>query len=86
MEIIMDIEDLINQITDDELNNANKSFNDIMNDRINMAMEAEKVKLADTIFNDENQLELELEEEDYEDEDEDLEDYDEEEIEEDEDN
>lgn len=82
----MDIEDLINQITDDELNNANKSFNDIMNDRINMAMEAEKVKLADTIFNDENQLELELEEEDYEDEDEDLEDYDEEEIEEDEDN
>lgn len=83
----MDIEDLINQITDDELNNANKSFNDIMNDRINMAMEAEKVKLADTIFNDENQLELELDDnEDYEDEDEDLEDYDEEEIEEDEDN
>ena len=80
----MDIEDLINQITDDELNNANMSFNDIMQDRINMAMEAEKVKLADTIFNDENQLELDLDEEDYDDEE--LEDYDDEELEEDEDN
>lgn len=46
------VEELVNNITDGELNKAETSFQGIINDKITDALEAQKVAVADTIFND----------------------------------
>ena len=46
------VEELVNNITDGELNKAETSFQGLINDKITDALEAQKVAVADTIFND----------------------------------
>ena len=46
------VEELVNQITDGELAKAETSFSGIINDKISDALEAQKVAVASTIFND----------------------------------
>lgn len=59
---------MINQALDNDFNNANNVFNDIMTIKLNDLLDQEKVRIADSIYNgvedgdenDEDQLELEL--------------------------
>ena len=82
----MTIDDMITHITNNDLTKANDAFNSLLQDKMNIAMEQEKIAVASTIFNgteepDEEQLEMDFDEEDLEvDEDED-EEYDDEELE-----
>lgn len=79
MEKIMTIEDMIDNIAAGELNQANNTFNNLVQDRVNQAVDQEKIAVAGTMFNgtSEEQLELDLDDEDLEDlDDEDLEDDD----------
>ena len=46
------VEELVNQITDGELAKAETSFSGIINDKLSDALEAQKVAVASTIFND----------------------------------
>ena len=45
-------EELVKQITDAELAKAETSFGSLINDKISDALEAQKVAVASTIFND----------------------------------
>jgi hypothetical protein len=45
------IEDLINNITAGELNKAEGSFNDILNDKLADALEAQRIQVAQDVFN-----------------------------------
>lgn len=62
------VKDMINQALDNDFNNANNVFNDIMTIKLNDLLDQEKVRIADSIYNgvedgdenDEDQLELEL--------------------------
>ena len=72
--------ELVQQALDQDYNGANKIFGDLMGDKINDALEQEKIKLANSIYNgvevddeddddilgdeDGDQLELDLETED----------------------
>lgn len=61
----MSIEDLIDTITSQDFSKAGPLFSDIIGDKIDMALEQEKIRLADVTFNgaeedDEEQLELDL--------------------------
>ncbi len=61
------IEDLVNAISQQNFNRAKDHFDSILGDKMNDAIEAEKIAVADTIFNDapeEEQLELDLDDED----------------------
>lgn len=88
MEKIMTIEDMIDNIAAGELNQANSTFNTLVQDRVNQAVDQEKIAVAGTMFNgteeEEEQLEFDLDHEDLDDlddedlEDEDLEDWDDE--------
>ena len=46
------VEELVNQITDGELAKAETSFGSLINDKISDALEAQKVAVASTIYND----------------------------------
>jgi hypothetical protein len=80
------IEDLVQNALDQDFNKANQIFGDLMGAKISDALDAEKVKLADQLYNgveaeeepDEEQLELDLEDEEEVDADESEEDEDEE--------
>lgn len=59
----MSIEDLIDNITTQDFSKAGPLFADIIGDKVNTALEQEKVRMADVTFNgaeDEEQLELDL--------------------------
>ena len=61
------IEDLVNAISQQNFNRAKDHFDSILGDKMNDAIEAEKIAVADGIFNDapeEEQLELDLDDED----------------------
>ena len=67
------IEELINNISQEEFTKANTSFNDILQSKIDDVLEAEKIKLSASIYNDididdEEQLELDFDEDDTEEE------------------
>jgi hypothetical protein len=49
------VEQLVNNITDGELNKAETSFQGLIQDKITDALESQKVAVADTIFNDRQQ-------------------------------
>ena len=80
------LEDLVQNALDQDFNKANQIFGDLMGTKIRDALDAEKVKLADQLYNgveaeeepDEEQLELDLEDEEEVDADESEEDEDEE--------
>jgi len=80
------LEDLVQNALDQDFNKANQIFGDLMGTKISDALDAEKVKLADQLYNgveaeeepDEEQLELDLEDEEEVDADESEEDEDEE--------
>lgn len=66
------VEELIDALAVQNFNVAKDHFDSILGDKVADALDAEKIKVADTIFNgveDEEQLELELEDEDFDDED-----------------
>ena len=78
------VEELIDALAVQNFNVAKNHFDSILSDKVADALDAEKIKVADTIFNgveDDEQLELELEDEDDvdEDDDEDLVDFEDEE-------
>ena len=57
----------MNAISQQNFNRAKDHFDSILGDKMNDAIEAEKIAVADTIFNDapeEEQLELDLDDED----------------------
>lgn len=56
-----DIENFVDQIMNQDLTNAGKSFNALMTDRLQGALDAQKVAIAGKIYNDEEQLEMEFE-------------------------
>lgn len=64
----MSVEDLVNHITDQNFSKAEVSLNDILADKMNAALEQEKVAVANQIYNgveqDEEQLEMDLDDED----------------------
>lgn len=65
--------DLIQKALDQDFNNANKAFGEIMNIKLSDALEQEKIRLANSVYNgiepedededDEMELDLEMEEE-----------------------
>lgn len=68
-----DIAELINQVNNQDFAKAGPMFADIINAKLGDALEAEKIKVADTIFNAANEDELEDEDiDDPDDEDEDI--------------
>ena len=73
------VEQLINQITDDDLNSAEGSFQSLIQDKMADALEAQKVAVAQALFNDQDDdIEVEEEEIELEDEEEEVEDDEEE--------
>lgn len=48
------VENLINQITDGDLNNAEGSFNSLIQDKMADALEAQRIATAQAIFNDQD--------------------------------
>ena len=59
----MSVEDLINHITDENFSKAEITLNDLLADRMNDAIEQEKIAVANQIYNGvnpEDQLELDL--------------------------
>jgi len=73
------VEQLINQITDGDLNNAEGSFQSLIQDKMADALEAQKVAVAQALFNDQDD-DIEVEEEEIELEDEEEVEDDEEEV------
>lgn len=74
----MSIEDLINHVTDKNFAKAEPIFHELIQHKMNDALEAEKIKVAGQIFNgdpedEDDQLELDLEDEDFEEEEDDIE-------------
>ena len=68
------LEDLVQYSLDQDFNNANKVFNDVISVKLNDVLDQEKIKLADQLYNgqpaeeddtegDEDQLELDLDNE-----------------------
>jgi len=57
------IETLVQHATEKDFNSANKTFTQIMNDRMDGALEQERIKVSASIYNgiDATQLELDLE-------------------------
>lgn len=57
------IETLVQQSFEKDFNSANKTFTQIMNDRMDNALEQERIKVSASIYNgvDAEQLELDLE-------------------------
>lgn len=62
------IEDLIDVMSNGEALDAEKQFNDVMLGKLGDAMDAEKIRIANSIYNtsDDEQMELDLEESDLE--------------------
>lgn len=56
------VEELVNQITDGELNKAETSFQSIVQDKIVDALDAERVSVAGAIYNDNEEVEISDEE------------------------
>jgi FKBP-type peptidyl-prolyl cis-trans isomerase (trigger factor) len=70
----MSIEDLINHVTDKNFAKAEPIFHDLIQHKMNDAFEAEKIKVAGQIFNndpeedeDDEDFELDLDDEDFDD-------------------
>ena len=60
------VKDLIQQAMDQDFNNANKTFQDVMTIKMSDLLDQEKVRLADQIYNGiepENEEDLDLEDE-----------------------
>lgn len=65
------VEELIDALAVQNFNVAKNHFDSILSDKVADALDAEKIKVADTIFNgveDDEQLELDLEDEEVEEE------------------
>ena len=65
------VEDLIDAIASQNFNQAKSHFEDVLGQKVNDALDQEKLVVADKIFNDfdeEDQLELDFEEEEVEEE------------------
>jgi hypothetical protein len=61
----MSIEDLINNVVDQDFAKAGPTFQELMQDRMNDALEQEKISVAGSIFNgEEPEEEVEMEAED----------------------
>ena len=60
----MSIEDLINNVVDQDFAKAGPTFQELMQDRMNDALEQEKISVAGSIFNGEEPEEVEMEAED----------------------
>lgn len=61
----MSIEDLINNVIDQDFAKAGPTFQELMQDRMNDALEQEKISVAGSIFNgEEPEEEVEMEAED----------------------
>ena len=61
----MSIEDLINNVVDQDFAKAGPTFQELMQDRMNDALEQEKISVAGSIFNgEEPEEEVEMEVED----------------------
>lgn len=62
----MSIEDLIDNITSQDYAKAEPMFHELLQSKVNDALETEKVKVAGQIFNgeEEEQLEMDFDEED----------------------
>lgn len=72
----MSIEDLINHVTDKNFAKAEPIFHDLIQHKMNDAFEAEKIKVAGQIFNndpDEDEDDFDLDDEDLDDLDDDYE-------------
>ena len=63
----MSIEDLINNVVDQDFAKAGPTFQELMQDRMNDALEQEKISIAGSIFNGEEPEEEEVEMEDNDD-------------------
>ena len=50
--VTISVSDLLSQVSGGDLNQANKTFAELIGDRVNDALEAEKVKVAGEIYND----------------------------------
>lgn len=50
--VTISVTDLLSQVSGGDLNQANKTFAELIGDRVNDALEAEKVKVAGEIYND----------------------------------
>ena len=78
----MEIEDFIDSVANQDFSKAAPTFNEIMQSKINDALEQEKISVADQIFNgvdpddDEEQLEMDFDEEEIDDAIDDLDDED----------
>ena len=62
----VNVEDLVNAISQQNFNRAKDHFDSILGDKVNDAVDAERIAVADSIFNDapeEEQLELDLDDE-----------------------
>ena len=70
----MSVEELINHITDQNYSKAEITLNDLMSDKMNSALEQEKIAVANQIYNGVDPDEEEDLDDDFEDEDEDLDD------------
>jgi hypothetical protein len=70
----MSVEELINHITDQNFSKAEITLNDLMSDKMNSALEQEKIAVANQIYNGVDPDEEEDLDDDFEDEDEDLDD------------
>lgn len=74
----MSIEDLINHVGDQDFAKAGPLFNEIIGSKIQDALDAEQIRIANSVFNNEELNDDDIEEEDIdEDEDEDIEEEDE---------
>jgi hypothetical protein len=67
----MSVEELINHITDQNYSKAEITLNDLMSDKMNDALEQEKIAVANQIYNGVDPDEEEDLDDDFEDEDED---------------
>lgn len=70
----MSIEDLLDNLSAGELQKANDVFNDLLSDKLNDALDQERIAVASSIFNDEQQAEEDIEEFEFDDEDLDVDD------------
>lgn len=61
-----DVNDLINSVGTGEMSTANKSFSAIMSDKLNAALDAKKVELANTMAGVEPEAEAEADHEEEE--------------------
>lgn len=62
-----DIEDLINSVMDQDFASAGPTFNEIMQQKIADTLDQEKIRVADTVFNDADPAEDDQEDDDFED-------------------